>query len=164
MTNKRKVIRNIASLAIGSFSFFAIAHEDHHKKHHPHAPVSVEIKTSLEKINEMYVKDVKPIFQAKCFDCHSSQTRLPWYQKVPGAKQLIESDIAEAKEHLDMEVDFPFKSHATPIEDLKAIDNSISNNEMPPFRYRFMHSANALTAEEKEKVHQWVELGKELLK
>jgi hypothetical protein len=164
LKNKINIIRNLVALVLASFSFFAIAHQDHHKTHHPSTPLSADTKMSLEKLNEQYLKDIKPIFQAKCFDCHSSQSRLPWYQKVPGAKQLIENDIAEAKEHLNMETDFPFKSHAAPIEDLNAIDESISKSDMPPLRYRFLHPQNALSTEEKEKVHRWVELGNELLK
>jgi len=144
-----------------SFSLFAIAHESHIKKA---APVTPELKLSLQEINEPYLKDIMPIFQKKCFDCHTSQTQFPWYQKIPGIRQWIQRDIDEAKMHLDMEPGFPFKSHAAPIEDLEAIDQSITKNEMPPLRYRIMHSGSALSADEKAKVHHWVEFGKEKLK
>lgn len=153
-----------SGILIVSVSLLAVAHENHHKAHHQQNTVTVKTKTALQEINELYLKDVKPIFQNKCFDCHSSQARLPWYSKIPGAKQLIQSDMDEAKEHLDMETDFPFKSHASPVEDLEAIDKSIQKNEMPPFRYRLMHSESLLTEEEKEKVQQWVQFGKEKLK
>jgi hypothetical protein len=158
--NRKLTIKLIPPLLV-SFSFFAVAHEGHHKKIEPVTP---ETKTSLEEINERYLKDVKPIFERTCFNCHSSRTRLPWYQKVPGVKQLIQSDIHEAKMHLDMESDFPFLSHATPLEDLTAIDKEIQNNDMPPFRYRIMHSQSSLTDVEKEKVRQWVQFGKDKLK
>jgi len=157
----RKITNGFITLLLISFSIFAIAHERDYKKT---APVNPETKSSLEEINEQYLKDIKPFFQKKCFDCHSSQTQFPWYQKIPGVKQWIQKDIEEAKTHLDMDSDFPFKSHATPIEDLEAIDKSISSNEMPPLRYRILHSDSALSDEEKEQVHQWVEFGKEKLK
>lgn len=151
-------------IIIMSLSLWTFAHEGHHKAHHQQEAVTVETKTSLQEINEAYVKDIKPIFQNKCFDCHSSQTRLPWYSKVPGIKQWIQNDLDEAKEHLNMETDFPFESHASPIEDLEAIDKSVQKDEMPPFGYRLMHSESLLTKEEKQKVQQWVQLGKEKLK
>lgn len=146
------------------FAVFTTAHEGHHKAHHLPEAVTVEVKTSLEEINEAYLKDIKPIFQKKCFDCHSTQTNFPWYSNIPGVKQLIQSDIDEAQEHLNMEPNFPFKSHASPIEDLKAIEESVQKNEMPPFRYRIMHSDSLLTKEEKEKVQKWVQYGNEKLK
>lgn len=145
-----------------SVPFFAEAHEGHHKEHHP--PVTKEEKNSLAQINEMYLAQVKPIFQNKCFDCHSSKTQFPWYSKVPGIKQFIQHDIDEAHEHIDMEQNFPFKSHAEPLEDLAAIDKTVTKNEMPPWRYRIMHSGSDLTSAEKEIVHQWVQFGKDLLK
>ena len=144
-------------------SIFAWAHEGkQHSAHHP-SP-SVIAKLDLNRINEMYISDVKPIFEKKCFDCHGSKNSFPWYRNIPGVKHLIDNDIRESKKHLDMSSDFPFKSHATPLEDLDAIQRSIDKDEMPPFRYRLMHSESALTESEKEKVYLWVKLGKEELK
>jgi hypothetical protein len=139
-----------------------LAHEGHHKSVEP-LPTAAT-KNSLEKINESYLKDVKPIFQNKCFDCHGPQVRFPWYQKIPGIRQFIENDISEAKEHIDMQNDFPFKSHATPFEDLEAIGEDVEENEMPPMSYRWMHPDTALNSEEKKVVQQWVQFGKDLLK
>ena len=56
----------------------------------------------IEIINERYVKNVKPIFVKSCFDCHSSQTRYPWYHSLPLIKSLLDNDIAEGKKHLNM--------------------------------------------------------------
>jgi len=159
-TNSRLTKNWIAFLLV-SLSSYAVAHEEVPKKD---VPLTPELKTALEEINERYVKDVKVIFQNKCFDCHSSQTQFPWYQKIPVIKQWIQKDIDEAKEHLDMELNFPFKSHASPLEDLEAIDKTVAKNEMPPLRYRMTHAGSALTAEEKEIVHQWIQFGKKLLK
>lgn len=96
--------------------------------------LSLTLKQKLKRfffeINESYIASVKPIFKNSCFDCHSSSTYYPWYSKVPGAKHLIESDISEAKEHLDMGADFPFKGHGSPKEDLEAIDTSTPAGEL----------------------------------
>jgi hypothetical protein len=149
-------------MAIASTGVLVFAHEAHHKGHHP--PPTAEEKSSLVQLNEKYLADVKPIFQKGCFDCHGPQSATPWYRNVPGAKQLIDHDLQESKEHLDMTADFPFKSHATPIEDLEAIQKSIDQDKMPPLRYKMMHSESSLTNEEKEKVRQWIQSGLEMLK
>ena len=160
-----KILPILAGLVALALTVGGLAHQAH-KTHHeePHGNPEVGKGLALDKINEAYRKEVKPVFQKKCFDCHSSQTRYPWYQKIPGIKQMIQDDIAEAKMHLNMDPDFPFQSHASPLEDLDAIADSIEEREMPPFLYRMMHPDSVLTDEEREKVHHWVQLGRDLLK
>lgn len=72
---------------------------------------------------------------------------------------LVTSDISEAKEHIDMSPDFPFKSHATPKEDLDAIRDEIREGDMPPFRYWVLHPGTRLSKEERALVEQWAEQG-----
>ncbi len=113
-------------------------------------------KEILAKINQDYVRDIKPIFQVSCFDCHSTQTRYPWYHALPGAKKLIDDDITEAKKHLDMTNDFPFQGHGSPEKDLDAIQEVTEKKTMPPFRYRIMHWGSGLSKQEREKVLKWI--------
>ncbi|HMN67479.1 MAG TPA: heme-binding domain-containing protein [Bdellovibrionales bacterium] len=110
----------------------------------------------LKSINESYVKDVKPIFQKSCFNCHSSSTTYPWYASLPLAKQLIKSDITEAKEHLEMSHDFPFGGHGNPKEDLEAISKSVKEGSMPPLRYRIMHPGSAVNEADQLTIQTWV--------
>ena len=110
----------------------------------------------LHQINEAYKKSVKPIFQKSCFDCHSQQTRYPWYYKIPGAKGLINSDIAEAKKHIDFTNDFPFRGHGSPEEDIEAIRKTVNENTMPPFRYKVLHPSAGLNKAERETILQWI--------
>ncbi len=131
----------------------AVSHENHGRKSSP----EIIEESKLAVINENYLKTVKPLLKKSCFDCHSSETQYPWYSKIPGAKQLIASDIAEARSHLDFSGDFPFKSHSSPAEDLLAIEKSIADDTMPPLRYRILHSTNALTHEDKSAIKSWVE-------
>ncbi|MBK8204899.1 MAG: heme-binding domain-containing protein, partial [Bdellovibrionales bacterium] len=98
----------------------AFAHKNHHHSEPPQAPTPQSQEALLGRINELYKFNVKQIFQKKCFDCHSQNTQYPWYYKIPGAKQLIDGDIEEAKEHLDFSNDFPFGGHGAPSEDLEA--------------------------------------------
>lgn len=134
-----------------------------HDKAHHMAMHKNDNKQALVKINEAYLKSVKPIFQKSCFDCHSSNTRFPWYSDFPGAKQLITNDIKEAKEHLDMGQDFPFSGHASPLEDLEAIDKAVRNGDMPPFRYRIMHPGSKLNEQDRSAVSEWVKFSLEIL-
>ncbi len=119
--------------------------------------ISEEIPQSILKgINSSYLKNIKPIFQSKCLDCHGNVESLPWYSNLPGAKQLIRDDISEAKEHMDMSNDFPFSGHGTPQNDLEALERSINENSMPPLRYKVMHWDSGLESDEKSVIKAWI--------
>lgn len=141
------------------FVVVASAHQNHHHSSGDKEKKSdgLDSKKIYEQINLEYEKNVKPIFQEKCMDCHSSQTRYPSYYNWPIAKSLIDGDIAESKKHIDMTNGFPFAGHGTPLEDLNAIKKEIQEGEMPPLRYRLMHWKSALTEEEKNKIRNWID-------
>lgn len=149
-------------------STIALAHQGHQQAHPGAEAINPmtrkEGESGLKVIREDYKRRVEPIFQKSCMDCHSGQTRYPWYYKIPGIKQMIDSDIREARHHLDFSDGYPFKSHATPTEDLDAIAESVQKGTMPPFSYRIMHSEAAMNEDEKKTVLNWIEKSKLLLK
>lgn len=139
------------------FMGISFAHEGHSPKESKKQMVTdKEIEARFEIINESYKKDVKPSFQRSCFDCHSQSPRLPWYHSLPLVRDLLESDMKEAKIHLDFSNDFPFKGHGSPMEDLKAIGETIEDKSMPPFRYKIMHWNSGLSEEERKTVLKWI--------
>lgn len=154
MFNKRVLAVSLVML----YSAFLYAHKNH--QHGSAATVEKaeersEEKQILEQINLNYEKNVKPIFQAKCMACHSSQTEYPFYYNWPIAKKVIDDDVAESKKHLDMTNGFPFAGHGTPAEDLEAIKRASAERSMPPFRYRIMHWGSGLTETEKKLIIDW---------
>jgi uncharacterized membrane protein len=146
----------IALFAIVLFQTLAFAHQGHEHAHSNHERMSDASAAVFKKIGGSYTKNIRPIFLRKCMDCHSDQTKWPWYYKIPGVKQAIDRDISEAREHLDFSNGFPFKSHASPSEDLAAIRDSINNDSMPPFSYRLFHWSSFLTEAEKKIILNWV--------
>lgn len=147
--------------------FFAIqsfAHGDHHHHAEQAQPEQPGAQQIFQRINEAYIQRVKPIFMQKCFDCHSDKTVYPGYYKIPGVKQYIDSDIREGREHLDFSKDYPFVSHASPIEDLDAIRKELDEGEMPPFVYRLVHRDAAVMDDEKRLIYDWVDWSKTQLK
>ena len=113
-------------------------------------------RLAFTEINSEYTAKIKNIFKRACFDCHSNQTNLPWYYRVPGVKHMIDNDIEKAKKHLNFSGDFPFSSHDTPANDLRSIASSITNNEMPPFKYKILHLDSTLTDTDKKTILSWV--------
>ncbi|MBY0385979.1 heme-binding domain-containing protein [bacterium] len=155
-TNKFIILVPIVSLC---FAIKTLAHNSEHGGHQEqkHETISDSKEQILNKINEEYIAQVKPIFQKSCMNCHGSLTKYPWYHILPGAKQLIDYDVRESKIHLDMTNDFPFGGHGSPIEDLEAIKKVIDKKTMPPFRYRALHWSSALKTEEIKTIYTWIE-------
>ena len=118
----------------------------------------------LATINDFYKKDVRPIFKNKCLDCHGSLANKPWYYELPGARQLIQRDIREAKSHMDMSNGFPFKGHGSPKDDLESIERTINENSMPPWQYLLMHWDSRPSEEEKQIILNWINQSQKLLK
>lgn len=142
------------------FSLLLISINDlraHGDKHHGTADQSKKEKPQdiSQEIKEGYSKAVAPIMQAKCFNCHSSQTNYPWYYKVPVVSRIMESHIKEARSHIDMTAGYPFKSHGTPKGDLKALIKVVEKDEMPPWYYTPFHEDSKLTKEEKATILKW---------
>ncbi len=121
------------------------------------------LKNKYKKINEQYLKDIKPIFEAKCFNCHSSTTNYPFYYKIPGVRTMIDKDIKEAKSHIDFSKDFPFISHETPLNDLKSLKKIALEGGMPPLRYIVAHWDSKLSDKDKKVILKWTENAIELL-
>jgi len=165
----KKLLKKILpALLVAPLLLLAHGGESHESSLHS-KQVIIVAPTDLEKeqyaqINTAYLTQIKPIFKAKCFDCHSTQTVYPWYSKIPGVKQMIEYDVREAKKHLDMTKGFPFISHETPIKDLKSIQEEIEEDEMPPLKYILGHWNARLTPIEKKIVSTWTTKSLQLLK
>ncbi len=166
MTSNFKINLTLLTLGVLIITMVGVTASGHEKVQHLNhgdkaKAVSPEV---LAKINLFYESSVKSIFKNSCFDCHSSTTRYPWYSEIPGAKQVIQNDIAEAKSHLDMSDGFPFIGHGSLKEDLEAIRKSIKDESMPPFRYRILHGSSRLSDEQKQTVLEWFDSSIALLK
>ncbi|MGZ3707485.1 MAG: heme-binding domain-containing protein [Bdellovibrionota bacterium] len=137
-------------------------HEGHH--HAPHPPADSGRQAAYARINEDYIRTTKAIFEQKCNNCHSAKTDYPAYYRYPIISWFIDRDIREARSHIDMTNGFPFRSHATPEEDLKSIREEVSEGDMPTFAYRVMHPEARWTEGQKKIVLDWCDRSLEELK
>jgi hypothetical protein len=55
-------------------------------------PVTAELQAPAE---------VKQILRNSCYSCHSNETRLPWFDRIVPAYWLVNSDVREARRHLN---------------------------------------------------------------
>ena len=45
--------------------------------------------------------EVKAILKNSCYNCHSNETKLAWFDQVVPAYWLVASDVKEARKHLN---------------------------------------------------------------
>lgn len=55
-------------------------------------PVTAELQAPAE---------VKQVLKNSCYNCHSNETKLPWFDKVVPAYWVVSSDVKEARRHLN---------------------------------------------------------------
>ncbi|PIR22526.1 MAG: hypothetical protein COV44_07510 [Deltaproteobacteria bacterium CG11_big_fil_rev_8_21_14_0_20_45_16] len=150
-------------------SLYAHGGEDHSKatpeKQLESKPEKIEKidKIKLEAIDRSYRKTLQPIFESKCYDCHSNKTDYPWYHSIPGIKQMINSHIEEGKEHIILSEGFPFQGHGSSSEDLEELKEVVEEETMPIWQYKLIHWNSGLTEKEKEIVLEWVKESSSIL-
>lgn len=112
----------------------------------------------MQKLTQGYDQVVRPTIEAKCVDCHSSRTHFPSYYKIPGVKQLIDRDIAQARRHIDFSSGFPIvQDRALLKKSLTDLRGEIDESEMPPLLYRIMHPATKVNDIERAAILTWID-------
>lgn len=106
--------------------------------------------------------DVHRILQRSCYDCHSTQTRWPWYSRVPGVSGLLQSDVKRARLHLNLS-DWSTKLAEGQDEaqaSLNGICEELRTDSMPISKYRWLHRNAVLSPAEVEIVCRWTTVAK----
>jgi hypothetical protein len=111
----------------------------------------------LKQVGLAYAKDLAPLMDKACMDCHSGKTVFPWYHSIPGIKQYLDNHISEGREHLDLEGGFPFKSRKPIVMRIRGIGRLVAAGRMPLWDYSLMHPSSRLTPAEKQTIVDWSE-------
>lgn len=98
--------------------------------------------------------NVAGILKTSCYDCHSNNTRYPWYAKVQLIGWLLAKHIKDGKKELNFD-EFSTYSHIRQLSKLKSILNSIKDGSMPLSSYILLHSNVKLSEESKALLIQW---------
>ena len=119
------------------------------------APVNPEADPALDlRATSEVPADVAGLLQRACLDCHSNETRWPWYSKVPPVSFLVRHDVNEARG----EMNFSRWGEYNPFDQADMLDEAcqmVSDGEMPLWSYRVMHSRARLTDEDVTAFCNW---------
>lgn len=98
--------------------------------------------------------NVERLLKISCYDCHSNNTRYPWYAKIQPFGWLLAKHIKDGKTDLNFS-EFANYSERRRISKLKAIQNSIKDGSMPISSYTLLHGDAKLSEESKALIIGW---------
>jgi Haem-binding domain/Cytochrome P460 len=101
-------------------------------------PVTAEISAPPE---------VKAILQRACYNCHSNQTQLAWFDEPAPAYWLVASDVKKARQVLNFST-FDSLPRAQQSGQLYEALNQIEFHTMPLKQYALLHHGAEITADE----------------
>lgn len=100
--------------------------------------------------------EVETLLRQACYDCHSGETRWPWYSHISPLSWLIVHDVKHGRSNLDFSrwSTDPFRE-PTPDQRLRWICEDMEKGEMPPALYRLVHPEARLEEEEQKLICEW---------
>jgi hypothetical protein len=94
------------------------------------------------------------LFQRSCQNCHSENTRWPWYSRIPPGSWMIARDVREARAHVDLSR-WAFYDNGQQDDFLARIGAVVHAGRMPLARYTLLHREAILTSGERRQIYEW---------
>ena len=113
--------------------------------------------TGSDLMASLQVSDsIAAILRNSCYDCHSFETRFPWYSRVAPSAWLLARDIREARKQLNFSIwgDYPLR---TQIGKLDAIGEEVGSGDMPMALYTLIHRKARLNEEQTAALVKWTQ-------
>ena len=100
---------------------------------------------------------VSSILHRACYDCHSNETRWPWYSHIPPMSSMIHSDVENARHAMNFS-EWSRQEGKTPQRGaaiLMAACALIESGQMPKKNYLFLHPDARLSKSEQQRFCDW---------
>jgi hypothetical protein len=96
------------------------------------------------------------LLKRACYDCHSNQTRWPWYSFIAPASWLVSRHVAEARRRLNFSEWEAYASDPdTASHKLAEIADQVASGKMAPWYYRTMHRDARISPAERRALVRW---------
>jgi len=99
--------------------------------------------------------EIGNVLKNSCYDCHSYQTRYPWYANLAPVSWMLKNHIDEARKHLNFSKwgEYSMDKQNSLIEECV---EEIQGDEMPLTSYTLMHSNAKLSSGSKQILVEWL--------
>jgi hypothetical protein len=129
--------------------------------------------TNPSRINPPVVSDlmaanpppaqVATMLHAACYDCHSNETKWPWYSRIAPMSWLIADDVNEGRKNLNFS-EWPSGNPVRAAKRLENMNDEISYGTMPPKKYTAIHADARLTDADRKELTDWLDAEAKRLK
>jgi hypothetical protein len=118
-------------------------------------------RTNPSVVSDLMATNAPPpqiaaMLHAACYDCHSSETRWPWYSHVAPISWLIASDVKEGRKHLNLS-DWPNDNPMRAAKRLANMSDEVGSDEMPLKKYTKIHADARLTESQRKELTDWLD-------
>jgi hypothetical protein len=120
----------------------------------PNQPVVAADRSISLNVRTPVPAPVMSTLRRACFDCHSDETRWPWYAKLPVASHLIESDVTEGRSQLNLSRWTQYNPFDR-ADMLDKICQKAATGKMPPWQYGMLHPEARLSATDVTALCDW---------
>lgn len=102
--------------------------------------------------------EVKDVLERSCYDCHSNETRWPWYSRVAPISWLVAWDVREGREALNFSTWNRLSTHEQ-VEMLEESWEVVDEGEMPLWYYLPAHPEARIRAQDRAVLRAWAAEG-----
>lgn len=117
------------------------------------APVPVDPRHTLEAV-VMVPPDIDATLRRACYDCHSNETRWPWYSQISPVSWWLKSHVNDARDALNFS-EFAALSKKKQLKKLDDACDQVKKGDMPLKVYLPMHPAAHLTDADRGALCMW---------
>lgn len=98
--------------------------------------------------------DVKAILESSCYDCHSNNTKYPWYNNIAPVSYWMADHIRHGKGHLNFS---EWEKYSLKKRDhkLEEVIEMVEDGTMPLNEYTWTHEEANLTQEQRTAIVEW---------
>ncbi len=100
--------------------------------------------------------DVKTILAKACYDCHSNNTRYPWYATFQPVHWWLNDHVKNGKKSMNYD-EYTHKSLRYQYHKMEETVEMVEDGFMPLDTYTWIHKDARLTSEEKNKIIGWAQ-------
>jgi len=99
---------------------------------------------------------IAAMLHAACYDCHSHETKWPWYSRVAPMSWLIANDVKDGREQLNFS-DWPTNNSVRAAKKLEDMSEEIGYGNMPLKKYTMIHADARLTKSQRKELTDWLD-------
>jgi hypothetical protein len=104
--------------------------------------------------------DITAIFERSCRDCHSNETRWPWYSHVAPASWLLAYDVRHGRDEMNLSEWGGYDAEDASYL-LEEACEMVTEGEMPLRPYTWLHPGAKLAAGDVERLCEWTEAARQ---